>query len=112
MRNEKEKWHWQEPGTAWKGIGIYHITMVIPSREPLLGKLVIPENDPARARVERTELGNSLVLKLLHLPTFYPEIQILQYCLMPDHLHAVIYVRRQGGCSFSARTLTMPANGA
>ena len=95
MRNEKEKWHWQEPGTAWKGIGIYHVTMVIPSREPLLGKLVIPENDPARARVERTELGNSLVLELLHLPTFYPEIQILQYCLMPDHLHAVIYVRRQ-----------------
>ena len=95
MRNEKEKWHWQEPGTAWKGIGIYHVTMVIPSREPLLGKLVIPENDPAQARVERTELGNSLVLELLRLPTFYSEIQILQYCLMPDHLHAVLYVRRQ-----------------
>ena len=95
MRNEKEKWHWQEAGTAWKGIGIYHVTMVIPSREPLLGKLVIPENDPMQARVERTELGNCLVLELLHLPSFYPEIQILQYCLMPDHLHAVIYVRRQ-----------------
>lgn len=95
MRNEKEKWHWQKAGTAWKGIGIYHVTMVIPSREPLLGKLVIPENDPTQAMVERTELGNSLVLELLHLPTFYPEIQILQYCLMPDHLHAVIYVRRQ-----------------
>ena len=95
MRNEKEKWHWQKAGTAWKGIGIYHVTMAIPSREPLLGKLVIPENDPTQARVERTELGNSLVLELLHLPTFYPEIQILQYCLMPDHLHAVIYVRQQ-----------------
>ncbi|MBP5590492.1 hypothetical protein J6Y50_01365 [bacterium] len=95
MRNEKEKWHWQKAGTAWKGIGIYHVTMVIPSREPLLGKLVMPENDPTQARVERTELGNSLFLELLHLPTFYPEIQILQYCLMPDHLHAVIYVRQQ-----------------
>ena len=95
MANGKEKWHWQEPGSAWKGVGIYHVTMVIPSRKPLLGRLVIPENDPTQARVERTELGNSLVLELLHLPTFYPEIQILQYCLMPDHLHAVLYVRRQ-----------------
>ena len=95
MRCGKEKWHWQEAGTAWKGVGIYHFTIVIPSREPLLGKLVIPENDPTQAMVERTELGNSLVLELLRLPTFYPEIQILQYCLMPDHLHVVLYVRRQ-----------------
>lgn len=52
MPNEPDKWHWQERGTAWKGVGIYHITMVVPSREPLLGKLVIPENDPMQARVE------------------------------------------------------------
>ena len=35
-------WHWQESGTAWKGVGIYHVTLTVPSREPLLGKLVIP----------------------------------------------------------------------
>ena len=23
---------WQEEGTAWKGVGIYHITLTIPSR--------------------------------------------------------------------------------
>lgn len=93
MGNEPDKWHWQEPGTAWKGIGIYHITMVIPSREPLLGTLVIPENDPVQARVERTKLGNELVEHLLQLPSFRPEILILQFCLMPDHLHAVLHVQ-------------------
>ena len=31
MENEPDRWHWQKPGTAWKGIGIYHVTMVIPS---------------------------------------------------------------------------------
>ena len=36
--------HWQEPGTAWKGAGLYHITMTIPSREPLFGALVIPDD--------------------------------------------------------------------
>ncbi len=87
-------WHWQESGTAWKGVGIYHVTLTVPSREPLLGKLVIPNNDPKQAHLERTELGDALVDKLLSHPSFYPEIKILQFCLMPDHLHAIIHVTR------------------
>lgn len=31
-------WHWQEEGTAWRGVGIYHLTLAIASREPLLHK--------------------------------------------------------------------------
>jgi len=87
-----DQWHWQTQGTAWKGVGIYHVTITVPSREPLLGKLVIPENDPKQALVERTELGNALVDKLLSHPSYYPEIRILQFCLMPDHLHAILHV--------------------
>ena len=48
MVTNHDTWHWQEPGTAWKGVGIYHVTLTIPSREPLLGSLVIPDNDPKR----------------------------------------------------------------
>lgn len=87
-------WHWQERGTAWKGVGIYHVTLTVPSHEPLLGKLVIPLNAPKQARVERTEMGNALVDKLLNHPAYYPEIRILQFCLMPDHLHAILHVTR------------------
>lgn len=92
--NENNHWHWQEPGKAWKGVGIYHVTLTVPSREPLLGTLVIPDKDPKQARVERTELGNALVDKLLSHPSFYPEVRILQFCLMPDHLHAILHVTR------------------
>lgn len=88
------QWQWQEPGTAWKGVGIYHITLTVPSRETLLGTLVIPDNDPIQARVERTELGQALLECQRSIPVFHPEIQILQYCLMPDHLHSIWYVRR------------------
>ena len=59
MPNDHDIWQWQEPGSAWKGVGIYHVTLTVPSREPLLGKFVIPNNDPIHAYVERTELGNS-----------------------------------------------------
>lgn len=89
-----EKWHWQEPETAWKGIGIYHVTLTIPSREPLLGTLVIPDNDPTKAFVERTELGKEIVYLVGTIPYYHPQIRLLQYCLMPDHVHFILYVQQ------------------
>ena len=91
---EQEKWQWQEPGTAWRGVGVYHVTLTVPSRQPLLGTLVIPQNDPTQARVERTKLGNAVVDELYVMCKHYPAIRIFQFCLMPDHLHAVIQVTR------------------
>ena len=92
MINEHDIWQWQEPGTAWKGAGIYHVTLVVPSREPLLGKLVIPENDPKQARVERTELGEKIVHTIFHIQDIHPEVRVIQFCVMPNHVHAILYV--------------------
>ena len=91
---EHEKWQWQEPGTAWRGVGVYHVTLTVPSREPLLGTLVIPDRDPSKARIERTALGEAVVGEVYVMCRHYPAIRILQFCLMPDHLHAVIHVTR------------------
>lgn len=91
---EQEHWQWQEPGTAWRGVGVYHITLTVTSRQPLLGKLVVPDGNPEQARVERTEMGHLLLECQRSVPVFHPEIQILQYCLMPDHLHSIWFVRR------------------
>ena len=90
----EEQWQWQEPGTAWRGVCTYHITLTVPSRQPLLGTLVIPQDDPSQARVERTALGNAVVDELYVMCKHYPAIRIFQFCLMPDHLHAVIRVTR------------------
>ena len=94
-------WQWQEKGTPWKGVGIYHITLVVPNREPLLGTLVVPEDDPRQAYIRRTELGERLVEVLLNHPSYYPEIRVIQFCLMPDHLHAIIYVTQKMEQSFN-----------
>lgn len=89
-----DKWHWQEPETAWKGVGIYHVTLVVSSREPLLGRLVISDNDPTQAFVERTELGQEIVHTVFHIQDIHPEVRVLQFCLMPDHVHAILHVTR------------------
>ena len=91
---EHAKWQWQEPGTAWRGVGVYHITLTVPSREPLFGTLLIPDNDPSKARINRTALGNAVIDELYVMCKHYPAIRILQFCLMPDHLHAVIHVTK------------------
>ena len=91
---DHDTWQWQQPDTVWKGAGLYHVTMVVPSRQPLFGELVIPDNDPMQAFVKRTNLGNAVVDRLLRIPEFYSEVQVLHFCLMPNHLHAILYVRR------------------
>ena len=93
MSQEHDIWQWQEYGTAWKGVGLYHITLKIPSREPLLGSLIIPDNNPTKAYVERTQLGEALLNVMFDTQHWHKEVQILHFALMPDHLHTVWYVR-------------------
>lgn len=92
---EHEQWHWQEPGEVWKGVGIYHITMVVSSRKPLLGELVIPANDPEQAHVVLSAFGEEIKDCVKTIPDFHPEIQILALRMMPDHVHFILHVRRK-----------------
>jgi len=93
-RDNNHQWHWQEPGTAWKGVGIYHVTLTVTSRLPLLGTLVIPDNDPKQAWVERTALGEALVDCLWTVPEYHPDVRIISFDLMPNHLHTIWHVTR------------------
>lgn len=65
---EQEHWKWQEPGTTWKCVGLYHITLTVTSRQPVLGRLTVAGNDPATAKVVRSALGDALVDCLLSIP--------------------------------------------
>ena len=94
MTQDHDTWQPQEPGKAWKGAGLYHVTLKIPSCEPLLGNLVIPNEDPTQARVDYSDLGLAVLEYQKINAAHYPEIQILHYCLMPDHLHSIWYVRK------------------
>lgn len=95
MKTEEEQWNWQEPETAWKGVGIYHITMVVSSRKPLLGNLVLPNNDPEEAHVDLTPLGEKIKECVKTIPNHHPEMQILALRMMPDHVHFILHVKRK-----------------
>lgn len=94
MAESHDTWHWQEPETAWKGVGIYHVTLTVPSRQPLLGDLIIPNNDPRQAYVDLLPLGEKIKTCVRLIPEYHPEIQIIGIRMMPDHVHFILYVRQ------------------
>lgn len=89
---DDKQWHWQQFGTAWKGVGIYHITLVVSSREPLLSTLVIRDNDSKEAKVDLSPFGEQVKACVETIPIQYSKIRILQLRMMPDHVHFILYV--------------------
>lgn len=89
----EDRWHWQS-GRIWRGVGIYHVTMVVPSRMPLFADLVIPNDDPEQAYVARKDLGETILKLMFMIPDYHPEVEIVQFCLMPDHIHFILRVKR------------------
>lgn len=96
MTDQIDTWQWQEAGTAWKGRGIYHVTLTQSDRsQPLMGSLVIPHDDPEQAHVVPSDLGKMIITELQASRQHHPEIEIWAYQIMPDHLHAIVHVARR-----------------
>ena len=76
------------------GTGAYLITMTLADRShPLLGSLV--GDGPETAAVELSPLGREIDAHLRRIGEFAPEIEVLAAQLMPEHLHAVLRVKRR-----------------
>jgi len=99
---DDKQWHWQQFGTAWKGVGIYHITLVVSSREPLLGTLVIPNDNPQEARVDLSPFGEEIKSCVRSIPNYHSEIKIIGLRMMPDHVHFILHVTRDMPVSIKA----------
>lgn len=76
------------------GTGAYLITITLADRShPLLGSLV--GDGPETAAVELSPLGREIDAHLRRIGEFAPEIEVLAAQLMPEHLHAVLRVKRR-----------------
>ncbi len=112
-------WDYRQPA-------IYMITLVqADRRRPLLGRLVVDGTsspEEVRAHVETTALGEAILEHWKRMGEFTPEIKPLFCQIMPDHLHAILEVRRpmdrplgnaiggfKTGCEKLYRKLALPA---
>ena len=68
---------------------IYLLTVTTVDRKPLLGRVV---GDVYTAHVELSDLGIEVRHHLYALCDRYPQLRLLQYQIMPDHVHVILQV--------------------
>ncbi len=73
---------------------IYMVTLVVKERRPLLGTLT-GDGETIPAIVEPSPLGRAVIQNLVNIPSFYPEIEVWTFQLMPDHLYAIFFVKER-----------------
>ncbi|MDE6009449.1 MAG: transposase, partial [Muribaculaceae bacterium] len=80
----------RDPKHDYRGRCIYHITIGKAPACPVFSKI---SGTPAHPLVARTTIGKVVECQILHLPNLCPSLQILQYVVMPDHIHFAIFAR-------------------
>ena len=72
---------------------IYEITLVLEDRRPILGRLVKRgEGDWA---VEPTEIGGIVLACWREIAVRWPQVELIEDQLMPEHFHGVLFVKEQ-----------------
>ena len=99
---------WKNSKDIFKGPGIYHLTFAVVNRAPILGTLVPlsePDAEGHTVWVRATELGRAVLAKMNELEALHPELQVIWKQLMPDHLHALIWMHEgfEGSIKMVAR---------
>lgn len=92
-RREKQGNHVYRPKWVdFQGRAIHLLTLVTADRKPLLGSLVIPDNDPEKAYISRTPIGQMVAEEIERIPTYKDasNIEIYRYVIMPDHIHVLL----------------------
>lgn len=80
----------RDPKHDYKSRCIYHITIGKAPTAPLFSRI---SGTPDHPLVERSRLGEIIEKQILALPTLCPSLQVLQYVIMPDHIHLAIFAR-------------------
>jgi len=71
------------------------ITLCTEGRQPLLGRLMRRTAAVASTYVEPTELGSEVERCWREIPKHYPEVSVLAFQVMPDHIHGILFVTHE-----------------
>jgi len=76
--------------------GTYEVTIVVANRQPVFGEITGTTKVGGEApHLKPSALGQAVldneISKIHH---YYPEVDIWQVCLMPDHIHLIIHINQ------------------
>ena len=83
-------------GYDYSQSGAYYVTIVAHRRECLFGEIVPVGADlksaPTAPTMQLNEYGKIVERAWFDLPNHYPHIELGTFCIMPNHVHAVIII--------------------
>ncbi len=93
QHNQHRRAEWQD----YSGTGLYMITLCIEGRHPLFGHLEgiisAKRGQTDFPHIVLSPLGRTVLEEELpKIHRFYPQIEVWQAAMMPDHLHLLLYV--------------------
>ena len=74
---------------------IYMVTLAVKGRKPVLGELCNADDSHSDPWVSPSVLGENVLNAWRSISTHFPEVQVLDIQLMPDHMHGVLFVTQQ-----------------
>ena len=80
----------RDPKHDYRGRSIYHITI---GKAPDCPRFCNVEGSPDRPVITKSPIGTVIERQILSFPNLCPSLQILQYVIMPDHIHFAIFAR-------------------
>lgn len=78
----------------YKASGYYMLTFTVENRKECPFGIVTGDSEDT-ASVRLTPLGMSLEEEIEKTPRFHPEIEIIDYVVMPDHCHVLVHVKEE-----------------
>lgn len=86
-------------GHDYQSRRVYLITIAVEGRRHLLGRLVGDADAPSgtvdEPRVEPSELGLRVQEEWFAVTAHHPEVTVIAFQLMPDHLHGILFVQTE-----------------
>lgn len=80
----------RDPKHDYRGRCIYHITISEAPACPAFSRITGAPSNPI---ISLSTIGDIIKQQILNFPNLSPAIQILQYVIMPDHIHFAIFAR-------------------
>jgi REP element-mobilizing transposase RayT len=80
-------------GHDYCSVAVYMITLCIEGRRPILGTLHGPDANHMKPWVHPSSIGAAVKRAWHEIPQYHPQVRLLGFQLMPDHVHGIIHVK-------------------
>jgi putative transposase len=88
--------------------GFYFITISCHNKVNRFGEVIVSNNNTARMMLN--QYGQIAQNEWLHTANIRPNIKLLEFVIMPNHMHGIIYVTRRGELNSPINELNSPSN--